>query len=149
MPACVPMLEGTYYDASIIRQCLFPGDIRFSLRGITYQNNSRVSLEGIGEGDDALLCITNQTACCSRPYTGEMRPAIGNWFYPNGTEVSSEVNVTLGTQWDFYTDRGEMVVRMHHRRGGEYGIYRCEVPDAMNITQTIFIGVYTGSEWYK
>ena len=127
----------------------FPGDIRFSLRGITYQNNSRVSLEGIGEGDDALLCITNQTTCCSRPYTGEMGPAIGNWFFPNGTEVPSEVvNATLGTHWDFYRDRGEMVVSMHRRRGGEHGIYRCEVPDAMNVTQAIYIGVYTGSEWY-
>ena len=121
----------------------------FSLRGITYQNNSRVSLEGIGEGNDALLCITNQTACCSPPYTGEMGLTIGNWFFPNGTEVPSEVvNATSGTHWDFYRDRGEMVVRMHRRRGGEQGIYRCEVADARNITQAIFIGVYTGSEWY-
>ena len=121
----------------------------FSLRGITYQNNTRVSLEGIGEGDDALLCITNQTVCCSPPYTGEMGFTIGNWFFPNGTEVpGGVVNATSGTRWNFYRDRGEMVVRMHRRRGGEYGIYRCEVPDARNITQAIFIAVYTGSEWY-
>ena len=30
------------------------------------------------------------------------------------------------------------------------GIYRCEIPDAMNVTQTIYIGVYSASigEWY-
>ena len=39
---------------------------------------------------------------------------------------------------------------MHRRRGGEEGIYHCEIPDAMNVTQTIYIGVYSAStgEWY-
>ena len=32
------------------------------LRGIPYKNNSNVTLEDIGEGPNALLCITNQTA---------------------------------------------------------------------------------------
>ena len=47
-------------------------------------------------------------------------------------------------------NRGEMVVRMHRRRDGEEGIYRCVIPDAMNVTQTIYIGVYSAStgEWY-
>ena len=42
-----------------------------------------------------------------------------------------------------------MVVRLHRRRGGVEGIYRCEIPDAMNVTQTIYIGVYSIStgEW--
>ena len=28
-------------------------------------------------------------------------------------------------------------------RGGVEGIYRCEIPDAMNVTKTIYIGVYS------
>jgi len=42
------------------------------------------------------------------------------------------------------------VVRLNRRRGGEDGIYRCEITDSMNVTQTIYIGVYTAStgEWY-
>ena len=107
-------------------------------------NNSNVILEDIGEGDDALLCITNRTACCRPPYTGEMMPTLGNWYFPNGTRVP-----TLGVGWDFYKDRGQMVVGMHRRRGGEEGIYRCEIPDTMNVTQTIYIGVYSANtgEW--
>ena len=38
-----------------------------------------------------------------------------------------------------------MVVRLHRRRDGEEGIYRCEIPDSMNVTQTIYIGVYSAS----
>ena len=125
----------------------FPGagDVRFSLRNTTYKNNSIVTLEDIGEGENALLCKTNQTACCRPPYTGGMGIAIGNWFFPNGTRVPSS-----GAQWDFHRTRGKMVVLLHHRRGGVEGIYRCETPDAMNVMQATYIGVYSAStgEWY-
>ena len=120
------------------------GDVWFSLRGTTYQNNSNVILENIGEGDDALLCMTNQTACCRFSDTGRNGSVLGNWFFPNGTRVPSS-----GDQWDFHRTRSKMMVRMHRRRGGEEGTYRCEIPDAMNVTQNIYIGVYSAStgEW--
>ena len=96
-------------------------------------------LENIGDSNDtALLCVTNQTACCHPPYTGEMGTPLGNWFFPNGTAVSDS-----SSQSDFHTTSGQMVVRMHRRRGGEEGIYRCEIPDVLNITRTIYIGVYS------
>ena len=109
----------------------------FSLHGTTYQNNSCVALEDIGEGDDALFCVTNLTNCCLPPYTIENMSA-GNWFFPNGTRVPS-----TGAQWDFYRTRGQMEVRLNRRRGGVEGIYRCELPGSLNVTQTIYIGVYT------
>ena len=97
-------------------------------------------LEDISEGEDALLCITSLTACCQPPHTGEMGPTLGNWFFPNGSRVPGH-----GISWDIYRARGQMVVRMNRRRGGVEGIYRCEIPDAMNVTQTICIGVYSAS----
>ena len=112
------------------------GDVWFSLNGTTYQNNSLVTLKGIG--DTALLCETNVTTCCKRSSTG-------NWFFPNKTRVPSN-----SASWDFYRDRAQMVVQLHRRRGGEDGIYRCEIPDSVNVTQNIYIGVYiTGTgEWH-
>ena len=95
-----------------------------------------MTLEDIGDNDTPLLCMTNLTACC-KPDTGT---ALGNWFFPTGTRVPSS-----DTMWDFYRGRGKMVVQLHRRGGGEDGIYRCEIPDAMNVTQTIYIGVYTAS----
>ena len=116
-----------------------PG-VWFSLNGTTYQNNSCVTLEDIGDGDDALLCVTNLTACCGPPYTGVNGSVIGNWFFPNGTRVPS-----VGKQWDFNRKRGQMVVRLNRQRGGVEGIYRCVIPDSMNVNRSIYIGVYSAS----
>ena len=86
----------------------FPGagDVWFSLRNVTYQNNSIVTLEDIGTGDDALLCRINLTACCQPPYAGT-GSAIGNWFFPNGSRVPS-----AGAQWDFHRTRDQIVVAL-------------------------------------
>ena len=121
----------------ILVSLLFTG-VWFSLNGTTYQNNSCVTLEDIGENDTALLCLTNVTAC---DFT---ETSLGNWFFPNGTRVPGmNVNNTSGEQWDFYSARGETVVSLNRRQSGVDGIYHCEIPDSMNVTQTIYIGVYT------
>ena len=109
----------------------------FSLNGTTYQNNSCVALEDIGECDTALLCRTNSTDCCNMTNTST---ASGNWFFPNGTRVPN-----TDKQWDFYRSRGQMVVQLHRRRGGVEGIYHCKIPDSMNVTQTIYIGMYSAN----
>ena len=118
-------------------------DIWFSLNGRMYKNNSLVTLEDIGENDTALLCMTNLSDCCQSPYAGSV---MSDWWFPNGTAVpSANLSGTSDLNWEFYSDRGQMVVCMHRRRGGEDGIYRCEIPDSMNVTQSIYIGVYTAS----
>ena len=70
--------------------------------------------------------------------------SIGNWYFPNGSRVLSS-----GDQRDFLRTRGQSVVYLNRRRGGVNGIYRCEIPDAMNVAQIIYIGVYTANtgEW--
>ena len=88
-----------------------------------------MTLEDIGEGDDALLCITN--------LTGVNDSASGDWYFPDGTRVFSTHNDS-----DIYGTRGEMVVHLNRRGGGEEGIYYCEIPDSVNVNQTIYIGVY-------
>ena len=134
------MVLGTTYNLAI-EYSNFPGadDVWFSLNGTTYQNNSCVALEDIGEGNNnSLLCVTNQTACCKPPYTDQNGSAIGNWYFPNGTRVLSS-----DEQSDFHRTRGQMVVLLNRRRGGEDGIYRCEIPDSKDVYQNISIGVYS------
>ena len=96
-------------------------------------------LENIGEGGDALLCVTDFCNCCKPPYTGKLGNVIGNWFFPNGSRVHSSVS-----KWDFHRTRGHMVVLLQRRRGGAEGIYRCEIPDTM---KTIYRFEY-GILWY-
>ena len=96
-----------------------------------------MTLEDIGEGRDALICVTDLTTCCRPPYSGVAR---GNWYFPNGTRVPSS-----SKQWDFHRTRNQMVVLLNRRRGGVEGMYHCEIPDAMNVTQTIYIGVYSAN----
>ena len=121
----------------------FPGegDVWFSLSGTTYQNNSSVPLEDIGENDTALLCRTNQSACCTDNVTGN-GSASGDWFFPNGTAVRS---IIVDETREVYETRGHSVVRLNRRRGGVEGIYHCEIPDSMNVTQSIHIEVYRAS----
>ena len=69
-----------------------------------------------------------------------MGAALGNWYFPNGTRVSSS-----SLESDFYRSSGQMMVHLNRKRGGVEGIYRCEIPDSMNVLQTIYIGVYSAS----
>ena len=118
----------------------------FSLRGTTYQNNSLVTVDDIGQDNDSLLCITDQPSCCQPSDTENVTwPAIGNWYFPNGTTVPDS-----GTQWDFHGTRGHMMIRMQRRGNLEDGIYHCEIPDTMNVNQTIYIGVYSADtgKWH-
>ena len=103
-----------------------------------------MTLEDIGEGGTALLCMTDQPACCRPPYTVG-KSAIGNWYFPNGSRVLSS-----GMNWNFHRTRGQSVVFLQRRRGGVVGVYRCVISDTMNATQNIYIGVYTtgSGEWY-
>ena len=124
----------------------FPGvgNVRFALNGTTYQNNSLVTLEDIGEGDDALLCVTDLTVCCRPRYTGPGYCGayyfFGNWFFPNRTRIGSSSN-----QWDIYRTSGWMVKVLHRRRGGVDGIYHCVIPDKADVNQNIYIGVYSAN----
>ena len=125
----------------------FPGaaDVRFSLRGTTYQNNSLVTLEEIGEGDAAaLLCRTDNTMCCARDQVPG-RGILGDWYFPN-RDIVPNSRLMDGTMPDIYRNRGDKVVRLNRRRDGVTGIYHCEmIPDTAGVFQTIYIGVYTAS----
>ena len=108
------------------------------MNGVPIPNHGFAVLDNIGGGHESLFCLTDQPVCCRRPYTGPMGPALGNWFFPNGTRV-----VSSGLQWDFHRTRGRMVVLLHRRRGGATGIYHCVVPDQNGEKLNLYVGVYT------
>ena len=107
----------------------------FLLRGRLYGNNSIVNLNEIGHDNEALLCLTNYTDCCSGDSSAER---LGHWYLPNSTIPVNARSV------DFYRNRGLSAVRLHRHNDSTMlsGIFRCEIPDANRVNQTIYIGIY-------
>ena len=97
-----------------------------------------MSLEDIGEGRRALLCVTSETGCCryaSVPI--EKR----KWYFPNGSAVSIK-----GAGHSFYRDRDPSIVRLNRRYNATSpnGIFLCIIPSSITplMTSTIHIGIY-------
>lgn len=91
---------------------------------------------------EGLLCRTNKMDCCgSGQVTGG--GTLGHWFFPNGTLVDSRSsNLDVGRTDFFFRNRFRSVVRL--LRVGhplETGLFRCEVPDASNINQSLYVNV--------
>ena len=53
---------------------------------VYYGNDSVIPISEIGEGEDALRCITDLRECCKNNQTLN-KGALGNWFYPNDNAV--------------------------------------------------------------
>ena len=102
-----------------------------------------MDISDIGSSDTtALLCHTNRPS----PPPGSVASG-GDWFAPDGTRVG-----TLGSTDvpGFERNRGPMLVRLRRTSSTPYeGIYRCEVYDATEVPQTVYVGLYnTGRGMY-
>ncbi len=104
-----------------------------------YPNNSIVTITDIGVGDNALFCLSNSSSCC-RPRNGM---ASGEWFLPGGSSPISGSG-SFSTD-DFSRNRRSSAVLLNRRNNavGPEGLYHCDVIDALNITQSLYIGIYT------
>ena len=115
---------------------------RFEIREHVLTNNSflvRGAPVNIGEGhSDSLHCVTNNSDCCNN---GQ-----GNWYDVTGGEVQQ------GPDGDshLYVTRGDGVVYLNRRRGGQSGMWRCDIPDTNRVQQSIYIYLGTSAIgiWY-
>ena len=90
----------------------------------------------IGEGSNALFCLTNRTQCC----TTEAGDARGSWRFPNDSVVSYN-----DTNLSSYQIRGYSSIRFNRRSDAvaPTGIYRCRLPDeATSSGKNLYIGIY-------
>ena len=106
---------------------------QFEFREDVLTNNSyivRGAPVNIGEGqNDSLHCVTDNSDCCNN---GQ-----GNWYDVTGGEVQQ------GPDGDsnLYVTRGDGVVYLNRRRGGQSGMWRCDIPDSNGVQQTIYLSV--------
>ena len=111
---------------------------RFEFGDIVLTNNSYINRKPIGDGVvNSLRCVTNYSDCCSGSGSG-----MGNWYDEKGMEVHVGAG---GYPSDLYVTRGDGVVYLNRKnmRGGQSGMWRCDIPDRTGTTQSIYI--YTGT----
>jgi hypothetical protein len=105
--------------------------VYLSLKRNNIANSSNVLITDIGEGENALLCLTDLPFCCDTNRTGE-------WFFPSGSEVPIKIN---SATIDFYRNRGPGVVRLNRKNVNgtqpPTGLYCCQVPDATMRNRTV------------
>ena len=108
-----------------------PLNVYFVLKGSVYLNNSAISVGEVGEGDDALICRTNNRGCCATPPN-----RAGEFYYPKGDVVPIRSRAE-----DFYRNRGEGEIRLNLIAGSTAvtGRFSCSVPDANGATQVLYI----------
>ena len=106
-----------------------------------YPNNSVVSLTDIGEGYNALHCLTNLTTCCRGADGG----SAGEWFLPGQTSPVIGVNSASGTE-RFTRSRGPSAVLLNRRviAVEHTGLFICQVPDSSGSVRTLYAGIGLG-----
>ena len=105
-------------------------DVALYLNGMLLPDNSMVFLGDIGEGSNALYCLSNREACCNGlPRTTGRR---GVWRFPDGSDVT-ESNTA-----DFYFTRGSSFLSLNRRSSttGPTGTFRCLIPNAQDSDST-------------
>ena len=110
--------------------------------GRLYPNNSVVSLTDIGEGNDALFCLTDKLDCCVGEVDGV---SAGEWYLPGQTDPVVGSDVSDGSE-DFTRSRHSSAVLLNRRSSavGPTGLYRCVVPDRSGVDRELYIGVGLG-----
>ena len=107
---------------------------RFEIRGDVLKNNSFIVRGApviIGEGqNDSLHCVTDNSDCCNA-----INNTQGYWYDP----MEREVQQGPDRKRDMYVTRGDGVVYLNRKRGGQSGIWRCDIPDSNGLQQSIYI----------
>ncbi len=119
---------------------IYISDLGFYLNGQMYPNNSIVTITDIGVGDNALFCLSNGSSCC-RNMNGI---GSGEWFLPRGSSPIASGGESSSTA-NFSRSRRSSAVLLNRRNNAiePEGLYHCDVIDARNINQSLFIGIYT------
>ena len=112
-----------------------------SLRGTAIDNDSFVSVNDIGGNDpEALLCHTNNTNCC-----GAAQGLHGDWYFPGGIRVGSLTENNAASRFNNIFIRSRDLGVVHLRRYGSplksLGRFYCEVINANNVNQTIYVNI--------
>ena len=112
---------------------LFCTDLTLSYRGQRLANNSLLSLENLTTSNP-IYCVSALPACCDTVRAD-------SWFLPGAVSVNVSVADSEPLYQSWSGDRAIQLPRSSMCSTLEKGLYHCDVPDAKNITQTLYIGI--------
>ena len=114
--------------------------VYLSLNGTSLANNSYVDVDDIGIDVDALLCHTNKIYCCGSKSVNRSEDRAGEWYSP--CNEKKKVGTLNNRKNVFYRNRGPSVVRLNrHGNPSQGGCFQCEVENASNVIQMVFINI--------
>ena len=89
-------------------------------------------IASIGEGSNALYCLTDLELCCSTE-AGRSR---GRWIFPDGGNIDENTA-------NFYSVQGYSSLLLNRRSSSVVptGVYTCLIPDGGNNLMTISITI--------
>lgn len=109
--------------------------------GVIFQheesNNTLVTVDSIGEGEEALLCLTDWKDCCVNG-----SDIHGSWFLPNGSKVSATNKAQFYVTWGIQTVGLNRAESSNLMLPTGAGIYYCEMMDKNNVTHYLYAGIY-------
>ena len=105
-------------------------DLFLSLRGTPIDSDGFVDVYDIGSSNDtALLCLTNETDCCTM--------GLGVWQFPNGTVLLTHHSLGGGAYTGFGRNRGPSVVRLFRFNSPpQRGRFSCDL-----LGSTIYVNI--------
>ena len=123
-----------------------------SFRGVSIPNDSYVDIGGFDDirangteicDAQALLCHTDKSTCCHAVQTLHGDRLLGDWYFPNGTTVDSVIQtLNRGLHDCFAKNRGLSVIRLFvSGTPTERGRFRCKIPDANGVMQTLYANI--------
>ena len=114
-------------------------DVYISLYGEVIPNHGYVEISDIGYSyRTALFCHTNRPAI--RSYTSYL---VGKWFTPERDRVEYFYDLP-----GFWSEIDQTAVRLFRSTYGtaDVGIFVCEIKDATETLQTVYVGLYHSGE---
>ena len=124
--------------SSLLVSFISSTDVYISLNGGIIPNHGYVEISDIGYSyRTALLCHTNRPAI--RSYTSHL---FGKWLTPERDRVGYYDGTGL------WSDIYSMAVRLFRSTYGtaDEGIFACEIKDATETLQTVYVGLYNSGE---
>ena len=132
-----------YYISDIHIVCLScSAGIGLTLNNGQYTNNSVVTITNIGTGSAALHCTTTHIPAFCFSFTA---PGT-HWYFPNGSWVENTNTLPYyRTKTDAHYSPPGTVLLLRNPEGTTTGVFHCEIRDANQAFQSIYVGKYTAT----